>query len=124
MTKAYAYHIRWLPGYLAFAWAAGTVLLSSAIAMAVPYPLPPGYLGSYDQGYDTMASQVGPKYFLAPSTELSPICHEELRIAQSKRPPENAEGFLAGCIDAARHAMGIYYPCDRNGDDPVCPRWR
>lgn len=122
MSKDHRVH--WLFGCLAFAEAAGAVLLSSAVAAAVPYPLPPGYFSSYDQGYDTMAPEVGVKYFLTPSTELGPVCQEELRIAQSKNPPENTDGFLAGCIDAGRHAMGIYYPCDRNGDDPVCPRRR
>jgi hypothetical protein len=33
-----AYHIRWLPGCLVFAWAAGAALLGSALATAVPYP--------------------------------------------------------------------------------------
>jgi hypothetical protein len=65
-----AYHIRWLPGCLVFAWAAGATLLGSAVATAVPYPLPPGYLSSYDQGYDTMAPAVGSKYALTPSTDL------------------------------------------------------
>ena len=119
MTKAY--HIRWLDGCLVFDCAEGTALLGSAVAMAVPYPLPPGYLGSYDQGYNTMATKVGSKYFLNPTSELYLICNEELRLA-SNTPPENGDGFVAGCVDAARHAMGIYYPCDRNGDDPVCPR--
>jgi hypothetical protein len=119
---AEAYHIRWSLGCLVFAWAAGAALLGSAVATAVPYPLPPGYLSSYDQGYDTMASKAGSQYTLTPSTELYPVCYEELRIAQSKNPPENASGFVAGCVDAARHALGIYYPCDRFGDDPVCPR--
>jgi hypothetical protein len=119
---AKAYHIRWLLGCLVFAWAEGTALLGSAVATGVPYPLPPGYLSSYDQGYDTMAPLVGSKYFFTPSSQLDPACYEELRIAQSETAPENANGFVAGCIDAARHAMGIYYPCDRFGDDPVCPR--
>lgn len=119
---ARTYHIHWSRGWLVLAWAAGTTLLGSAVAMAVPYPLPPGYLGSYDLGYDTMAPKVGSKYFLTPSTDLYPVCSNELTIAKSENPPENAQGFVAGCVDAARHAMGIYYPCDRNGDDPVCPR--
>jgi len=121
---AKAYRIRWLLGCcLVFAWAEATAaLLGSAAATAVPYPLPPGYLSSYDQGYDTMAPFVGSKYFFTPSSQLGPACYEELRIAQSKTAPENADGFLAGCIDAARHGIGIYYPCDRFGDDPVCPR--
>jgi hypothetical protein len=123
LTMAKAQHINWLPACLVFAWAAAAqTVLGSAVARAVPYPLPPGYLGSYDQGYQTMAPEVGSKYFFNPSSPLSPACIEELRIAQSKNPPENADGFLAGCIDAARHGIGIYYPCDRNGDDPVCPR--
>lgn len=118
-----SYYVRWLLGLLVFAGPSGMALQgTAAVATAVPYPLPPGYLSSYDQGYSTMAREVGSKYFLAPATNLSPVCHEELRIAQSRNPPENADGFLAGCIDAARHGMGIYYPCDRNGDDPVCPR--
>lgn len=122
---AKAYQIRWLLGCLLLAWAAGTALLCTAVAVAVPpYPVPPGYLSSYDQGYDTMAPEVGSKYFLTPSSDLTPICYDELRIAQSSNPPENARGFVAGCIDAARHAIGIYYPCDRNGADPVCPRRR
>jgi hypothetical protein len=120
MAKAYRDH--WLLGCLVFAWAAGTALLGSPVARAVPYPLPPGYLSSYDQGYNTMTPEVGTKYFFPLTADLSPSCHEELRIAQSKNAPENADGFVAGCIDAARHAMGIYYPCDRWGDDPVCPR--
>jgi hypothetical protein len=117
---AKAYHIRCLLGCLACAWVAGTGLLGSAIAQAVPYPLPPGYLGSYDQGFDTMAPRVGSKYTLTPSSQLTPICYDELRIAQVNNPPQNAQGFMAGCITAARHAMGIYYRCDR--DDPVCAR--
>lgn len=123
MTKAY--HAHWLLGCLTFAWAAGAAVLSvigSPAATAVPYPLPPGYLSSYDQGYNTMAPIVGSKYFFTPSSVLTPACHEELRLAQPKNAPENDDGFLAGCIDAARHAIGIHYPCDRNGDDPVCPR--
>jgi hypothetical protein len=119
---AKAHHIRWLFGCLVFAWAEGTALLGNAVAAAVPYPLPPGYLSSYDQGYATMAALVGSKYFFTPSSQLRPPCYEELRIAQSETAPENADGFVAGCTDAARHAMGIYYPCDRFGDDPVCPR--
>lgn len=117
---AKAYHIRCFLGCLVLACAAGKVLLVSAVAMAAPYPLPPGYLGSYDQGYDTMAPKVGSTYTLTPSSELTPLCYDELRIAQSSRAPENAQGFIAGCITGAQHAMGIYYPCDR--DDPVCPR--
>lgn len=119
---AKAYHIRWLLGCLVFAWAAATAELVSAVAAAVPYPLPPGYLSSYDQGYNTMAPKVGSKYFLTPSSDLLPVCYDELRIARLSSAPENADGFVAGCRDAARHAMGIYYPCDRFGDDPVCPR--
>lgn len=119
---AKTYRIPWSNGCWVFAWAAATALLTSAVAVAVPYPLPPGYLSSYDQGYTTMAPKVGSKYFLNPSSDLFPVCHYELRSAQSKNAPENADGFVAGCIDAARHAMGIYYPCDRFGDDPVCPR--
>jgi hypothetical protein len=114
--------IRWLIGCLVFAWAAGTAVLASAVAAAVPYPLPPGYLSSYDQGYNTMAPLVGSKYFFTPSSQPEMACHAELRIAQPKNAPENADGFLAGCIDAARHGIGVYYPCDRFGDDPVCPR--
>lgn len=117
---AKAYHIRWLLGCAVFAWAAGMALLGCAVAVAVPYPLPPGYLSSYDKGYDVMAPKVGSKYNLTPSSELTPLCYEELRIAQSGDAPENAQGFMAGCITAARHAIGIYYPCDR--DDPVCTR--
>lgn len=113
---------RFLPGALVFACASALALLGSAAATAVPYPLPPGYLSSYDQGYDTMAPIVGSKYFFNFSSPLAPACQEELRIAQSKNAPQSNEGFLAGCKDAARHAIGIYYPCDRNGDDPVCPR--
>jgi hypothetical protein len=119
---AKAYHHRWLLGCLVFAWAAGAALLGSPAARAAPYPLPPGYLSSYDQGYNTMAPIVGSKYFFTPASPLAPACQEELRIAQSTNGPENNDGFVAGCIDAARHAMGIYYPCDRFGDDPVCPR--
>src|ERR1700727_2537563 len=119
---AKAYHHRWLLGCLVFAWAVGTPLLGTPAATAVPYPLPPGYLNSYDQGYNTMAPIVGSKYFFTPTSPLAPACQEELRIAQSKNGPENNDGFVAGCIDAARHEMGIYYPCDRFGDDPVCPR--
>jgi hypothetical protein len=111
-----------LLGWLTFASVAGMVTLGSPVAGGAPYPLPPGYIGSYDQGYNTMAPEVGTKYFFGLRTDLSPVCHEELRIAQSKIPPENADGFLAGCIDAARHGIGIYYPCDRFGNDPVCPR--
>jgi hypothetical protein len=117
---AKAYHIHCLLGCLACAWVAGTGLLGSAVAQAAPYPLPPGYLGSYDQGYDTIAPKVGSKYTLTPSSQLTPTCYDELRIAQVDNPPQNAQGFLAGCITAARHAIGIYYPCDR--DDPVCAR--
>jgi hypothetical protein len=121
MAKAYG--IRCSLGCLLFAWAAGTSIVNSAAATAVPYPLPPGYLSSYDQGYNTMAPKVGSHYYtLTPSTDLYPVCYDELRTAQSTNTPENARGFVAGCIDAARHSMGIYYPCDRNGDDPVCPR--
>ena len=119
---AKAHHIRWLPGCLVFTWVAGAALIGTAVAAAVPYPLPPGYLSSYDQGYDTMAAKVGSRYFFTPSSEPSPVCYDELRIASSKNRPESADGFVAGCIDAARHAIGLYYPCDRNGDDPVCPR--
>jgi hypothetical protein len=117
---ARAHRIHCLLGWLVLACVAGTALLGSAVATAAPYPLPPGYLGSYDQGYDTMAPDVGSKYALTPSTDLTPLCYDELRIAQSKNAPQNAQGFLSGCITAARHAMGIYYPCDR--DDPVCTR--
>jgi hypothetical protein len=109
---------------LVFTCAAAIALHGSTIAAAVPYPLPPGYLGSYDQGYEAMAPMVGSKYHFTPSSPLSPPCYEELRIAQANTAPESAEGFVAGCIDAARHALGIYYPCDRFGDDPVCPRRR
>jgi len=119
---AKAHRIHWLPGCLGFVCASVTAAACGAVATAVPYPLPPGYLSSYDMGYDTMSSEVGSKYHLNPSSSLSPTCQDELRIAQSKNPPESADGFVAGCIDAARHAMGIYYACDRNGDDPVCPR--
>jgi hypothetical protein len=117
---AKAHHMPRFLGCLVLAWAAGKALLGSAAAMAAPYPLPPGYLGSYDQGYDTMAPKVGSTYTLTPSSELTPLCDDELRMAQANHAPENAQGFVAGCITAARHAMGIYYPCDR--DDPVCPR--
>lgn len=112
----------WLLGCLMFTCLAMTGGVDSAVVEAVPYPLPPGYLSSYDQGYDTMASEFGSKYHFTPSSALGPACNEELRIAQYKNPPQSGDGFVAGCIDAARHAMGIYYPCDRNGDDPVCPR--
>lgn len=121
---AKAYNIRFFLGCLVFAGAAGMALHGSAIAVAVPYPLPPGYLSSYDQGYDAMTPLVGSKYYFTPSSELGPPCYEVLRIAQSKNAPESADGFVAGCIDAARHALGISYPCDRFGDDPVCPRRR
>jgi hypothetical protein len=119
---AKALNQRWLLGSLVFAWTAGTAVLGNPAAMAAPYPLPPGYLSSYDQGYNTMAPIVGSKYFFTPASPLGPACQEELRIARSQNGPENNDGFVAGCIDAARHAMGIYYPCDRFGDDPVCPR--
>lgn len=119
---AKANHRRRFLGFLISVGAATAGLLGNAIAQAVPYPLPPGYLSSYDQGYNTMTPQVGSKYFLVPSTPLDPLCADELRIAQTKNPPESVDGFVAGCIDAARHALGIYYPCDRFGDDPVCPR--
>lgn len=122
MTKAHP--VRSFLRCLVFAGAAGIALHGSAVADAVPYPLPPGYLGSYDQGYDAMAPIVGSKYHFTPSSRLSPPCYEELRIAQAKNAPESEDGFVAGCIDAARHALGIYYPCDRFGDDPVCPRRR
>ncbi|OBH05889.1 hypothetical protein A5695_06535 [Mycobacterium sp. E1747] len=102
--------------------AATTNLLGIGVASAVPYPLPPGYLASYDQGYATMTRDSGSKYVLKPSTELYSVCYDELRTAQAKDSPANEQGFVAGCVDAARHSMGIYYPCDRNGDDPVCPR--
>lgn len=120
MTKAY--DIRRLLGCTVFACAAGMAPLGSPVAAAVPYPEPPGYFSSYDQGYQTMTAEAGTKYFFTPLRPLEPPCYEELRIAQSKNAPESADGFIAGCIDAARHAMGIYIPCDRNGDDPVCPR--
>lgn len=123
---AKAYNIRLFLGCLVFAGAAGMALYGSAIVVAVPYPLPPGYLSSYDQGYDAMTPLVGSKYYFTftPSSQLSLPCYEELRIAQSKskNAPESADGFVAGCIDAARHALGIYYPCV--ADDPVCPRRR
>ena len=116
------HHIRLLLGCLVCASAAGTALLGSAMATAVPYPLPPGYLSAYDQGYATMTPLVGSKYFFTVSSTLGPPCIDELRIAHSQAAPDNDSGFVAGCIDAARHAIGIYYPCDRFGDDPVCPR--
>jgi hypothetical protein len=116
--------IRSFFGCLVFTAAAGMALHVSAVAAAAPYPLPPGYLASYDQGYDAMKPIVGSKYHFTPSSQLGPPCYEELRIAQAKNAPESADGFVAGCIDAARHALGIYYPCDRFGDDPVCPRRR
>jgi len=114
--------IRWSVPCLVFVWAAGTAVQDGAVAAAAPYPLPPGYLSSYDQGYSTMTPLVGSKYFFGPSSQLDGACHAELKIAQPKNAPENADAFMAGCIDAARHAIGIYYPCDRFGDDPVCPR--
>lgn len=112
------------PGLLASAVSACAVAVAvpAAIAKAVPYPLPPGYLGSYDQGYNAMYPLVGAKYHFTVSSPVEPACYDELRIAQSTNAPENAGGFVAGCVDAARHAVGIFYPCDRNGDDPVCPR--
>ena len=113
---------RWLLGSLVFTCTAGTAIFGNPAAMAAPYPLPPGYLSSYDQGYNTMAPIVGSKYFFTPTSPLAPACQEELRIARSKNGPENDDGFVAGCIDAARHGIGIFYPCDRFGDDPVCPR--
>lgn len=116
--------VRSLLRCLVFAGATGMALHGSAAAGAVPYPLPPGYLGSYDQGYDVMAPIVGSKYHFTPSSQLIPPCYEELRIAQANNAPESADGFVAGCVDAARHALGIYYPCDRFGHDPVCPRRR
>jgi hypothetical protein len=120
MAKAHRIHC--LAGCLAFVGVSVLAVTGSAVAAAVPYPLPPGYLSSYDMGYDAMSSEVGSKYHFTPTSELSASCQDELRIARSKNPPESADGFVAGCIDAARHAMGIYYACDRNGDDPVCPR--
>ncbi len=114
----------WRLGYVVLPWVAVTTLVGGALANAVPYPLPPGYLSSYDHGYDTMTPKVGQKYFLTPSSDLYPVCYDELRIAKSINASEDSAGFVAGCVDAARHAMGIFYPCDRNGDDPVCPRRR
>lgn len=119
---AKAHHIRRRLGSVALAWAAATALLGSAVAGAVPYPLPPGYFPSYDTGYALMTALAGVKYHLFPSTDMYPVCQNELRIARSEYPPADADGFVAGCIDAGRNSLGIFYPCDRNGDDPVCPR--
>ena len=120
---AKAHRIYWSAACLAFVGASVMAVAGSAVAAAVPYPLPRGYLSSYDMGYDTMSSEVGSKYHFTVTSTLSASCQDELRIARSKNPaPESGDGFVAGCIDAARHAMGIYYACDRHGDDPVCPR--
>lgn len=116
------YRIRWWHGCLLVSFAGGIYLIGGAEATAVPYPLPPGYFSSYDQGYNTMAPLAGAKYHFTLSSPVEPACYDELRIAQSGSAPEVPDGFIAGCIDAARHAVGIYFPCDRFGDDPVCPR--